>query len=455
MRIKLEYPLTLQDISDFTELSSQEAKEFTRIEYICTDSRISKPGDLFFPLAMKESDALMHIKESRTNGCYIAAENYFLDKSGIPPRKALLYLAKLYKRKLKYLKHTVAITGSVGKTTTKELIKTMLSQKYIVHYTSGNLNNDIGLSYTILSSQKNTEILVLELGMNHPGEIKELADVIVPDIAVITAITSAHIGQLGSRAEIAKAKLEICSALAENGKTVVPHEEPLLSVAHNKRTVSTTDPKANFFLFPLEVKKDGCVFDFYSETAVLIAKKIPFPGKHMLSATAFSLAVASLLKLTRSEIENGIRAFSDIVFRQKIISVGRFKVFDDTYSSSPEAASNMLNLISLFAPYKKSALLGDMLELGAYAEKAHYNLGKEVYAYGYKKLYTFGNYAKIVASGALDSGMRSDSVFINPNTESPEISANQIAKSYSDELILFKASHSLHAERIYGYLKEL
>ena len=453
MRIKLDIPLLYDEISNLLNLEKQEEREHRTITHICTDSRICQSGDLFFSLAKNKEDALLHIAEARKAECYIAAEDWIYSNEAFSPQKSLLKLAAFYKKKLPHLKTTVAITGSIGKTTTKELLKALLSKKFTVHSTPGNFNNDLGMPITVLSAPANTEILILEFGMNHRGEILELTTCINPNIAIITCITSAHIGNLGTRADIARAKLEICESKCDELITIVPYEEPLLITARNRKTVSLTDPKANFFLFPLDIKKDGSIFDFYSESSVLIAKKIFVPGKHILSNTAFALAVASILKLSKTEIENGLESFSEIAFRQGLKTIGRFRIFDDTYSSSPEAASSMLKLLSLYEPRNKSALLGDMLELGDYSYNAHYNLGKEVFQCGFRKLYTYGNYSKLIANGAIDAGMPREKIFINEDKNAPEISARQIANSYEDELILFKASHGMNAERIYGHLK--
>ncbi len=451
MRIKTDIPIRINEIRNIVKCTFP--KEIKYIEYITTDSREVRPGDLFFSLAKSTLDAIKHSKEAKKNGGYIAAELDLIECNNTTVLNMLLNLAAYYKTLLPCLKSTVAVTGSIGKTTTKELIFELLSQKYNTHATFENQNNALGISYTLLTAPKNTEILVLELGMNHQGEIESLSKAITPDIAVITNITSAHIGNLGSRAAIAKEKLSIKAGMSDNGITIVPYEEALLQSAHNRRTVSTSDPRANFFLFPLEEKSNGSIFDFYSENTVITAQKIKIPGKHILNSVLYALAVCSVLKLSRSQIEEGLSQLSPSSLRQKFLLIGKYKFYDDTYSSSPEAAINMLQVLKMLAPTERSALLGDMLELGKYSEELHYELGKQAHICGLKKLYTFGEFAKTIAQGAIDCGMNPNNIFVNENPNDFKLSAEQIISTYDGELILFKASHALHIEKIIEYIK--
>lgn len=194
MRIKLDLPITSKNIEELTGIRIGEKEE--KIEFISTNSKDTDKSCLFIPLAKKQAERYAHIDESVKNGAKILADSSLKDNDPHNSVEAMLKLASGYKAMLPNLRKTVAITGSVGKTTTKEITKRIVSKRYRTHSTEGNQNNAIGLSYTILSAPRDTEILVTEIGMNHPGEIKELSSCLHPSIAIITEIGSAHIGNL-------------------------------------------------------------------------------------------------------------------------------------------------------------------------------------------------------------------------------------------------------------------
>lgn len=445
MRIRLDIPIDTKALESNTGI--RLSKPCDCIEYVCTDSRCAAEGDLYISLAQSDEMSALHIGEALKNGCYTVAESVYSASSADKRRALFLKLASYYKSTLPRLTHTVAITGSLGKTTTKEFTKALLSQKFKTHSTYENLNNEIGLAYTLLSAPRDTEVLILECGMNHSGELARLSLATEPDVAIITNVSSAHIGNLESLSAIAKAKLEINCGMGEKGITLTPHEEPLLASAKNRRTVSTENPRADFFLFPLSEGAHGSVFDFYSENRIITAERILVPGEHILKDLSFALAAASVLKLSYAEIARGLAAISPDHLRQKLITIGRYRILDDTYSSSPEAVANMLKLVTLFEG-ERAALLGDMLELGKRAEAAHYEVGIRLAELGFKKLYTYGPLASHIARGARDGGLCEACIFTNPDLASPNISAEQIETSYGGELILFKASHDIRADRI-------
>ena len=228
MRIALGIALPLNILTNHCEAFSKilQKKLFT---HITTDSREACEGDLFFSLTSDKSSAEEHVKEARNKGAIsVSSLSKEADFLVFDCQKTLLKLAIYYKAQLKSLKATIAITGSVGKTTTKEFCASFLSASYKVHKTYMNYNNLLGVSLSILSAASDTEIFILELGMNNLGEIRKLSDAIEPDYAVITNIGTAHIGNLGSRKLIAQAKLEIASGMTDE-KIIVPYEEQLLS----------------------------------------------------------------------------------------------------------------------------------------------------------------------------------------------------------------------------------
>ena len=223
MRIILSVPLTLSEIAE-NALSTHIFKGNVTVNAIVTNSKKASPGDLYIPLMGEKHNGEDYTEEARSRGAYIlSSRDCNADIKTDDTTLSLLKIASYYKSKLRSLKKIIAITGSVGKTTTKNVLAKMVGAKYITHATKENFNNYIGLSYTLLSAPIDTEIIIAEIGMNHLGEISLMSKILNPDISVITNIGTSHIGNLGSRDMIAKAKLEITDGM-KIINLVVPYE---------------------------------------------------------------------------------------------------------------------------------------------------------------------------------------------------------------------------------------
>jgi len=446
MRIKLGMPITTSEIAFSTNgLLRTENKT---VSYITTCSSEVFEGDLFVALAGVHLNGEDYIQEAREKGGIILSTSKYADITVDDTYVALLSLAKDYKKRLPNLKYTVAITGSAGKTTTKNFLYFLLKNSYKTHATEENYNNRLGVALTLLSSPCDTEILITELGMNHEGEISELSEAVSPDIAVITNVGTAHIGNLGTRGQIAKEKLCVCCETVKH--TVVPLDEQLLSDATNKYTVSLDNPNANAFLIPFFYGKSGYIFDFYSKNTRLIARKLNIPGEHNLTCLAYALTVCSLIGI--KDFSN-IEKISDMLLRQKRLFVGKYEIYDDTYSASPEATLAIMKLISELK-IKRSAVLGDMLELGQETEAMHFKIGCAAKEYGFERLFLFGVYSGYIRDGAKRCGFVEKNIFINDDITRPELTARQIKDNYNGELLLFKGSHAVRLERIYKFLEK-
>lgn len=450
MRIIPKLPITLKEISNVTNSSITNSET---IGAITTNSKEVCPGDLFVAIKGESLNGEDFTEEAKRKGAYILSASYdYADFRVSDTLATLVHIASYYKTKLKKLTSTVAITGSVGKTTAKNILAKMLTPHKRIHYTKGNYNNFLGLSHTIFNAPVDTEILVAEIGMNHPGEIDILSKALKPDVSVITNIGTSHIGNLGNRELIAKAKLEVVNGM-KNPKVVVPYEESLLSDVTGRYTYSIESKNANCFIHPKNTTAFGSLFNVHTESFDIYDAKTCLPGSHILKSIAMSISVMELLKLTSNEIKTSLPTLDDECIRAKFINIGKITVYDDTYSSSPEAVIAMLKLLSLYNAPKKSCMLGDMLELGDDTERLHKMIGEAVVKNGFEKLFAFGLYAPFIADGAKSAGMMNKNVFINTNTDAPEITANQIIKNTEcGELVLFKASHAIHAERIYKFL---
>ncbi len=449
MKIRLDIPLSLSEIAENTGglLKHNDAV----IRNLCTDSREVSDGDLFVAISGKRIDGNEFAKEARSRGAYVLG-NRFASILVSDTADAILKLISLYKRKLPRLIHTVAITGSVGKTTTKELTARILSCKYNVHSNIGNFNNDIGLLHTVLSADRRTEVLVIEMGMNHRGEISLLSRAAQPDTAIITNIGTAHIGNLGSREGIAMAKLEIADGM-NSGIMIVPHGEALLGTAYPKCEVSINSPDGDYCLFVKDEKEADTVFSFKGKNLMLDSERVALSGEHLMKALAFALSAADMLCIRKDEIIPALKSINNECLRQRRIRIGRYDVYDDTYSSSPEAAIAVMRALTLQNEGGVSAVLGDMLELGSSSDELHRKVGEAAAKFGIRKLYSFGEFAEQIAQGAMKAGMPANRIFIG-NRNDLERTAEQIQCSYDGELLIVKASHTVHAERIYDFLKD-
>ena len=445
MIIKLDLPLSSEELAS---LFDQKPIIDRKIEYIVTSSKEARYNSLFIALSGKSTDGDVYIDEAKANGALtLSAKRADADIYIDSAERALLKIANHYKSKLTSLKYTVAITGSVGKTTTKNILERMLSSKYKTHATFGNYNNFLGCAHTILTAPKNTEILIIEAGMNHKGELADISKAIAPDISIITNIGNAHVGNFSSKEEIAKAKMEILTGM-RYGKTIIPYGEPLLSEINGAITYSITDSNADCYLKPLDIGADGSSFDLHTPHSSLYGLKITLAGEHILNSIAACAAVLDSIMPGTEEIKQGINNTDGAETRGRFIMINGLTIFDDSYSSSPEAVKAVLKRLSLISGIK-SAVLGDMLELGESSEALHEEIGRELFKYGFSRLFAFGKYADSICRGAINAGMKKENVFLNYDLNHPEFTANQIIKNCTEgELILVKASHEVKAERI-------
>ena len=447
MRIKLGIPMTLNEIANAVG-GTASFRGNSLIYHITTDSRIASSGDLFIPIKGKRFDGENYVNDVLKKGCYaISSKTQNADIKTESNDKILLDLASYYCKKLPYILYRIAITGSVGKTTTKEFTKALLSEVFITHFCEGNLNNEIGLPLSILSAPENTQILLMEMGMNHAGEISKMSSCLKPNKAIITNIGSAHIGNLGSRENIAKAKLEIADGM-DDGKLFIPAEEELLKNAKNSITVSSTDSRSDYYLESI-----GRKITLYKMGKKYVEADFAFPEDHLKKCLMFACATAADLGISPSAISEGISRISSDNIRQKLIIADGYHFLDDSYNASYESiiasfdyAKNVKNINS------KSLLLGDVLELGDYSKSIHYKIGKNIPCDIFKQVFLFGRFADHTAKGAIDNGFNADMIHKNYSLDRPDITAKQIADYCKPgDLILMKASRAVRLERILEY----
>ena len=444
MRINLSYPLYL------SELAEKEVYNDVLISCVCTDSRVLKPGDLFVAIKGSNYDGADFIEYAKNIGAWVVSESKVADITVDNIDVFIAGFISMYKSKLNSVKKTVAITGSVGKTSTKTVLTKLLSTKFKVHSTNENQNNLLGTLFTVLSTPADTELLILEFGMNHTGEISVLSKVTRPDIAIITNVGTAHIGNLGSRQMIAKAKLEIEDGMLCGSPVLVPANEPLLKEAKNGIPISfEEDLETNIRFYPKYLSESYSTYEFsFKKDSHLI--KIAQNDKRLACAVGFSLAVGSLLGLKVDDISDKASELTNQDFRQKLIEKNGYRIYDDTYSSSYEAVLCVIDyLISEYGEI--SCVLADMLELGDFSEELHTKLGVELSKREIRCVYLCGRYAESVANG-IKTAKSHCNIYINRDTEELNATLDQIRDSYHGELLLIKGSHDTHTERLIDLL---
>lgn len=437
-------------------------------ESVCTDSRETGAGALFVALDGERVNGHDYIDAALSSGtgCVLCeripeelTDRRYAAVVVDDSIKAVGELAKAYDRRINHRK--IAVTGSVGKTTTKEFIAAVLAEKLRVHKTEGNFNSNIGMPLSMLSMKHDTEVSVLEMGMSQLGEIDYLSRIAEPDIAVITTIGSSHIGHLGSRENICRAKLEIVNGLKDGGILMLNGDEPLLR-AYKNPDVNIVyvgiDGDADFRAENIRYEYLSTVFDIRSASGIVRDVRIPAMGKHNVYAALFAYAVASGMGLDDQTIIRGLGNFKPVGMRQNIYNIGQITVIEDCYNASPESMHAAIGVLRSLAESRENgrmcALLGDMYELGDETERLHEEVGKYFAGMGGKQLFTFGNFADSIARGAILHGLPAENVYRNNDVKNPSLSGEMLLHSLrSTDVLLVKASRGAAAERIIEYIK--
>ena len=352
---------------------------------VTTDSRAVQPGQLFIPLVGERFDGHAYISKALDGGaagCLTAAapETLLPGKLYIQvadTRLALKALASWYRDKFDL--PVVQVTGSAGKTTTKEMIASVLSQRYNTLRTEGNFNNDIGAPLTLLRLMPEHQAAVIETGMNHFGEIRYLGEMVRPDIAVITNVGDAHIENLGNtRQGILRAKCEIFENLTPEGIAVLNGDDELLNTVTLPRTILRCGVGDGCGVRVTDIDDRGlegvaCTVTIKGEHYRLTTSA---PGRYMIYPMAMAAAIGRRLGLTREEIAAGVAAYTTVGSRMHLIRLpGERLVIDDCYNANPQSMAEGLRMLAASPAQHRVAVLGDMGELGQLTAQAHRDMG--------------------------------------------------------------------------------
>ena len=341
----------------------------------------------------------------------------------------------------------VGITGSVGKSTTKEMVAAVLSSTYRVGKSPANHNNDIGMPMAILRLPEDTQIAVLEMGMNHFGEIAYLSAIARPDVAVIVNIGTMHIEHLGSREGILQAKLEILEGMAENGTVVLNGDEPLLWNLRDSGKNITYFGKKNTQCAVLgtNVKsaEKGVAFAAACDGATLCVE-LPIEGEHYVEDALAAVAVGMRLDIAPKAIEKSLSEFENMQDRQEIFSAGEYTIIKDCYNAGPESMAAALAVLG-GKTGRKVAVLGEMLELGDCTPAEHYRIGR-LAAEKVDVLLAYGPNSERVLKGAITGGMSDTKVRAFEDRDRLVEALKQLARP--GDVLLFKGSRGMRMELI-------
>ncbi|MDD4201943.1 MAG: UDP-N-acetylmuramoyl-tripeptide--D-alanyl-D-alanine ligase [Candidatus Omnitrophica bacterium] len=423
----------------------------TKIKGVCIDSRKVKKGDLYIAIKGERFNGNDFVLEAYKKGavCIIASKNtkdavavekhipVFFVKDTI---KNMGDIACFYRCKMDI--PIVAITGSAGKTSTKEIIAFLLSKSYKVLKTEGTKNNFIGVPLTLFQLKKTHEVGVVELGTNSPGEISRLSQIVQPDVGVITNVGDAHLKGFKTRLNVLKEKKELINSLPDNGIAVLNGDDQLLNKikVHCKKVMFNIDKKSHNDKY---YDKKGAL-SFYVGSVKFTVSLI---GKHNLYNVLCAVTVGQIFDIPLKKMALSLKKYrAENKNRFFVSRKGRYTVIDDTYNSNPLSMQKAIESLDKIGKNKKIIIVSDMLELGEQSKKLHIQIGKNIASAKIDKLITVGKEAAYIANGAIKNGMEKAHVFVFNEKESLYKQLFNILEP--NDIILVKGSRKAKMEEV-------
>lgn len=435
------------------------------VEGVFTDSRKPVQGSLFIPLVGERFDGHEFVQTCVEKG---AAGALWQKDHGDAPQGAMIIvedtLVALQELASSYLRESkasvVGITGSNGKTTTKDIVDAILSTTFKVHKTQGNFNNHIGLPLTVLSMEHDTEIVILEMGMSGRGEIEELSLIAQPDVAIITNIGESHLLQLGSRLEIARAKVEIAAGMKPGGLLIYNGDEPLIEQVLAEPATKLPE-ELQRYTFGLQTDNDDYPTGIMNaQSGVAFTTKqsgegaltLPLLGTHNVVNCLAALAVAHHFGVAAEQIVAGLSHLKLTGMRIEIINgVSGLTMLNDAYNASPTSMKAAVDVLEGLKGYRiKVAVLGDMLELGPQEHELHRAIGEYITPDKMNMVLAYGPLSASIAEGARQN-MPAEAVHTFESKE--ELTRYLLENLHSRDVVLFKASRGMKLEDVVEALK--
>ncbi|EIA16711.1 UDP-N-acetylmuramoyl-tripeptide--D-alanyl-D-alanine ligase [Clostridium perfringens] len=449
--------LNLQEIVKATKGALLKEADVKEIKAVSTDTRKIEEGTMFIALKGENFNGNNYVLDAFNKGAKIAIvdevkcdlnelkEDVALIKVQNTGR-ALMDLAKFYREKLGL--KVVGITGSAGKTSTKDLVAAVLSYKYKVFKTKGNFNNEIGLPLMILELDSTYDVAILEMGMRGLGQIKELAEIASPDLGIITNIGISHIEILKTRENILKAKMEIATFFDKNNTLVVCGNDDFLgALPEAEYKIVKTGVGENFKIGA----KNIALEELSSKFTVYDGEKeeefsLDMPGEHNISNLMLGIAIAKELGVSFEEMKRGLKNIEATSMRLELIKKDGFSILNDCYNSSPVAVKSAIDVMKNIEGKRRMAVLGTMRELGHKSEEAHEEIGKYAKENGIEKVLCFGDFSENIKEGYGEGC----TVYENKK----ELIKDLLNIICDGDIILVKASRSLKFEEITKALLE-
>jgi len=447
-------PLMLSQVAQLAGASLSSGEGTVVIQKVSTDSRTIKRGELFVALRGENFHGHNFVESAAKAGAAGAIVD--INWNGNVPKNFVLIRAKdtlqayqqlaaNYRRWLTL--KVLAITGSNGKTSTKDFVASVLSRKFCVTKTEGNFNNHVGLPRTILEATSKDEVAVWEIGMNHPGEIAALSKIAAPDAAIITNIGIAHIEFMGSREAIAKEKGALVEAVGPGGTVILNADDPFSEeiAAHARAKVMLAGTTGGT-VRAIEIRQsaDGSEFTIL-EGAHRCRAQLPVPGLHMAQNALLAVAAGRAFGLSIEECAAGLATAPLTKARLQIREIAGVQFLDDSYNANPDSMKAALRtLVELDADGKRIAVLGEMRELGDESERGHREVGETAATLGVDHLITIGDTAELIAQCARAAGLEKVSA-VQSTGEAAELLGKITAPG---DLVLIKGSRLARTEDV-------
>lgn len=449
------------------------SEEYLTVDSVSTDTRSLEPGALFVALVGERFDGHTFCRTAleKEASMLLVSDEHMLPEGAagilVPDTLPALHaLARAYRRKLSC--KVIAVTGSVGKTSTREMLYAALANSLRTHATRHNLNNDIGLPLTILSAPRDTQLLIVEMGMRMRGEIRTLTRIAEPDIAVITNIGVSHIERLGSQKEILLSKMEICEGLSGDKVLLINGDDAFLTGYvqetenrnWNRLGVTSLETASVDLLFADHAAEAAAIHNNENRTVFSAAYRnskespvcdlgefvIPCAGMHHVKNALFSILCAQLLGVPADRVKEGLLSYKPAGSRGRMIQTAHYLIYDDAYNASPESMAAAFESVRMIAAGKrKIAALGGILELGSYSAQQHYKVGEAAAKSGMDMLFVCGDNREDVKAGAV-SVHPAMPVYLYETRD--ELTGALTGMLKNDDVILIKASHAFEMEKV-------
>lgn len=442
---------SLEEILSVTKGSIKGKFDKVYATGVSTDSRKIEEGNVFIALKGETFDGHDFLEEAVKKKAAIAVVNRECGIMDLPcvevddTLKALQALAAFHRQRFSI--PVIAITGSSGKTTTKELVATVVESSYRTLKTEKNFNNEIGLPLTLLQLNETHDACVVEMGMRGLGQIAELVDIAKPTMGIVTNVGTSHIELLKSQENIAKAKCELIKGIGEKGLAILNEDDPFVKemecFAKGKVMGYGMEGNATVLASHLRYKKDGIKFTCkcYDEIFDVF---LPMIGTHNVYNALAAIAVGRALGISSGKIKKALQSFSGIPMRQEIVSFDSFVILNDTYNANPASMKEAIKALGQLEGNRKVAILGDMLELGEQSVKLHREIGLLLGEEQYELLFIYGEESIHIAEAAKEGGVPK----VIEGSSHKDIAQQYMMCSQDGDTVLLKGSRGMMMEAV-------